>query len=69
MGDDLVYSVNHCPAGSNGEGYYRASPGGIQRITSRLHSDEYTYIDDKNEMESLTQPVTWYQIRWIHDPT
>ena len=68
MDDGIVYSVYRCPAGSLGEGYYSASPNGIQRITSRIRSTEYTAVEDKEEMESQTQPPTWYHIPWIPDP-
>lgn len=67
MGEDLVYAVNRCPARSYGAGYYRASPNGIQRITSRILSNEYTAVEDKNEMESQTEPVNWYHIPWMPD--
>jgi hypothetical protein len=65
MGDDLVYSVYHCPLDSHLTGYYRVSPEGLQRITSRVESNEYTAVEDKSEMESQTQPVTWYHVPWI----
>jgi len=68
MGEDLVYSVYHCAARSYGTGYYRASPNGVQRITSRILSNEYTAVEDKNEMESQTEPINWYHIPWMHDP-
>lgn len=68
MGEDLVYSVYHCPARSHGTGYYRASPNGIQRITSRILSNEYTAVEDQSEMESQTQAVNWYRIPWMPGP-
>ena len=68
IGEDLVYAVNRCPARSSGTGYYRASPNGIQRITSRILSNDYTAVEDKTEMESQTEPVNWYHIPWLPHP-
>ena len=68
MNADFVYSVYDCPSGSTYlAGYYRVSPAGVQRITSRQVSNEYTAVADKNEMESQTRPAAWYHIPWIPD--
>jgi len=68
MGDDFVYSVYWCRGDSKGGGYYRATPSGVQRITSLHSGDQYTAVEDKKQLESQTQSPNQYHIPWIHDP-